>query len=96
MLELPFYDLGYAAFLLGLRRERVRAWLDGCERGGRRYPPVTRPSSTGGAEVTWGEFVELGGRCAGARAPHQVGGESALLVRHRLPPWILARGRIIV
>ena len=29
MLELPFYDLGYAAFLLGFRRERVRAWLDG-------------------------------------------------------------------
>lgn len=60
MLERPFYDLGYAAFLLGLRRERVRAWLDGCERGGRHYPPVIRPSSTGGAEVTWGEFVELG------------------------------------
>ena len=60
ILEWPIYDLGYAAFLLGLRRERVRAWLDGCERKGKRYPPVIRPSSTGSSEVTWGEFVGLG------------------------------------
>ena len=54
------YSLGYAAFLLGLHREQVRAWLDGCERGGRRYPSVIRESSTGESDVTWGEFVELG------------------------------------
>ena len=60
MLERPVYSLGYAASLLGLHWERVQAWLDGCERGGRRYPPVIRESSTGESDVTWGEFVELG------------------------------------
>ena len=60
MLERPMYSLGYAAFLLGLRRERVWEWLDGCERGGRRCPPLVRASSTGERDVTWGEFVELG------------------------------------
>ena len=60
MLERPLYSLSYAAFLLGLSRERVWAWLEGCERGGRRYPPLIRASSTGERDVTWGEFVELG------------------------------------
>ena len=60
MLERPVYSLGYAASLLGLRRERVRAWLDGYERGGRRYLPMIRESSAGESDVTWGEFVELG------------------------------------
>ena len=60
MLERTVYSLRYAASLLGLHRERVRAWLDGHERGGRRHPPVIRESSTGESDVTWGEFVELG------------------------------------
>lgn len=60
MLERPVYSLGYAAFLLGLRREQIWGWLDGCERGGRRYPPLVRTSPTGERDVTWGEFVELG------------------------------------
>ena len=60
MLERPVYSLSYAASLLGLHQERVRAWLDGYERGNRRYLPMIRESSTGESDVTWGEFVELG------------------------------------
>lgn len=60
MLERPVYSLGYAAFLLGIRQERVWEWLDGCERGGKRCPPLVRASPTGERDVTWGEFVELG------------------------------------
>ena len=60
ILERPAYGLSEAAGYLGLRRERVRAWLDGYERGGVRYPPVIRAESTGSDIVAWGEFVELG------------------------------------
>ncbi len=60
ILERPVYGLSEAAGYLGLRRERVRAWLDGYERGGITYPPVVRIESTGDDVVAWGEFVELG------------------------------------
>ena len=60
ILERPAYGLSEAAGYLGLRRERVRAWLDGYERGGITYPPVIRVESTGDDIVAWGEFVELG------------------------------------
>jgi uncharacterized protein (DUF433 family) len=60
ILDRPVYGLSEAAGLLGLRRDRVRAWLDGYERSGVRYPPVIREASTGEDVVTWGEFVELG------------------------------------
>lgn len=60
ILERPTYEVGAAAGLLGLSRDRTRAWLDGYERKGKRYLPVIRPSSTGDDVVTWGEFVELG------------------------------------
>lgn len=56
----PVYGIGEAAGLLGLRTDRVRAWLDGYERSGTSYPPVIRPDRTGDEIVTWGEFVELG------------------------------------
>lgn len=49
-----------AAGLLGLRVDRARAWLDGYESRGVRYPPVIRVEPTGDDIVTWGEFVELG------------------------------------
>lgn len=59
VLDRPVYGISEAARLLGLRPRRVRAWLDGYERAGHRYPPVVRTAA--GAElVTWGEFVELG------------------------------------
>lgn len=52
--------MGEAAGLLGLGVGRVRAWLDGYERGGTFYQPVIRPEHTGDGIVNWGEFVELG------------------------------------
>ena len=60
ILERPLYGVGEAAGLLGLGVGRVRAWLDGYERGGTFYQPVIRPEHTGDGIVTWGEFVELG------------------------------------
>lgn len=60
ILERPMYGVSEAAGLLGLRPDRARAWLDGYERSGTRYPPVIREEPTGEDLVTWGEFVELG------------------------------------
>ena len=60
ILERPVYGVTEAAGLLGLRADRTRAWLDGYERRGVRYPPVVRSDATGDDIVTWGEFVELG------------------------------------
>lgn len=60
ILERPVYGVSEAAGLLGLRPDRTRAWLDGYERSGVRYPPVIREEPTGADLVTWGEFVELG------------------------------------
>lgn len=60
ILERPVYGVTEAAGLLGLRADRTRAWLDGYERRGVRYPPVVRSEATGDDIVTWGEFVELG------------------------------------
>lgn len=60
ILERPTYGISEAASLLGLRSDRARAWLDGYEGRGVRYPPVIRWEPTGKDVVTWGEFVELG------------------------------------
>lgn len=60
VLERPVYGTSEAARLLGLRADRVRAWLDGYRRQGTDYPPVIREASTGDDIVMWGEFVELG------------------------------------
>jgi len=60
ILERPTYGISEAAKHLGIRRDRVRAWLDGYMRQGKVYPPVIRPQATGEDTVTWGEFVELG------------------------------------
>ncbi len=54
------YGVVEAAGILGLPAGRVRAWLDGYESRGKRYPPVVRAERTGEEVVTWGEFVELG------------------------------------
>ena len=54
------YGVLEAAGLLGLRSDRVRAWLDGYVREGVVYSPVIRIEHTGDDVVTWGEFVELG------------------------------------
>lgn len=60
ILERPTYSVSMAAAILGLRSDKVLAWLDGYERDGKFYPPVIRTSATGDKIVTWGEFVELG------------------------------------
>jgi uncharacterized protein (DUF433 family) len=60
LLERPVYGVAEAAGLLGLRTDRVRAWLDGYRRGGVSYPAVIRLAPTNDEIVTWGEFVELG------------------------------------
>jgi len=60
ILERPVYGLAEAAGLLGLRPDRIRAWLDGYDRLGVRYNPVVREEPTNEDIVTWGEFVELG------------------------------------
>ena len=39
ILERPEYGTTEAADLLGLRPDRTRAWLDGYEQRGVRYPP---------------------------------------------------------
>ena len=54
------YGVLEAAGLLGVRSDRVRAWLDGYVREGVKYSPVIRIEHTGDDVVTWGEFVELG------------------------------------
>lgn len=60
VLERPVYGVTEAAGYLGLRSDRVRAWLDGYDRAGVTYPPVVRHGHSGSDIVTWGEFVELG------------------------------------
>jgi uncharacterized protein (DUF433 family) len=60
VLERPLYTVAEAAYLLRLRPDKVRRWLDGYRRAGKAYDPVIRKVSTGSDEVTWGEFVELG------------------------------------
>jgi len=60
VLERPVYGVTEAAGYLGLRSDRVRAWLDGYDRAGTTYAPVVREAHTGSEVVTWGEFVELG------------------------------------
>jgi uncharacterized protein (DUF433 family) len=60
VLHWPVYGVHEAAGLLGLRPDRVRAWLDGYTRRGVRYPPLVREAHTGEDIVSWGEFVELG------------------------------------
>ena len=51
-LERPVYGIGEAADLLGLRSNRVKAWLDGTTRKGVWYEPVIRPEHTGSDIVT--------------------------------------------
>lgn len=58
VVERPVYGMAQVDRLLGTRPGTARRWIDGYERGGRRYEPVVRLTSTGNDIVTWGEFVE--------------------------------------
>jgi uncharacterized protein (DUF433 family) len=58
LLERPTYGIAEVDRLLGLKAGTARRWIDGYERGRRRYPPIVRLETTGEELVTWGEFVE--------------------------------------
>lgn len=58
LLDRPVYGLTQVDRLLGLHTGTARRWIDGYRRGGKTYPPVIRPESTGEEVATWGEFVE--------------------------------------
>jgi len=58
LLERPLYGLGQVDRLLALAGGTARRWIEGYQRGGKRYPPVIRHEPTGDEIATWGEFVE--------------------------------------
>lgn len=58
LLDHPVYGLVQVDRLLALPPGTARRWIDGYSRGGKNYPPVVRPESSGEEIVTWGEFVE--------------------------------------
>jgi uncharacterized protein (DUF433 family) len=47
-----------AARQLHMPPATLQHWLEGGERGGRRYEPVLRPETLGTNTITWGEMVE--------------------------------------
>lgn len=61
VLEREMYSEAEAARLLGVARNTLNYWLEGCERQGKTYKPIIRFEPKGGrALVTWAEFVEAG------------------------------------
>jgi uncharacterized protein (DUF433 family) len=60
VLDREMYSEAEAARLLRVPQSTLHYWLEGLERGAKRYPPVIRGGPTGGRSVTWGEFVEAG------------------------------------
>jgi uncharacterized protein (DUF433 family) len=58
LLSRPVYGLSQVDRVLGLPSGTARRWIDGYERGSKRYDPVVREQTTGDEIVTWGEFVE--------------------------------------
>jgi uncharacterized protein (DUF433 family) len=58
LLEHPVYGVAQVDRLLALPGGTAKRWIDGYERGGKKYPPVVRVEPTGDEIVTWGEFVE--------------------------------------
>lgn len=58
LLDRPLYSVPQVDRLLGLTGGTARRWIEGYERGGRRYPPLIRTETTGQELITWGEFVE--------------------------------------
>lgn len=58
ILARPTYGMAQVDWILQLKPNTARRWIDGYTRRGKRYPPIVRPESTGDELVTWGEFVE--------------------------------------
>lgn len=52
------YGIAQVDGILGLTAGTAKRWIDGYSRGGRMFPPVVRPDTTGDELVTWGEFAE--------------------------------------
>src|SRR5207249_1352248 len=60
VLDRPLYEVGKAARLLHIPRQKLRRWLEGYRHQGTFHPPVIRAEPTGSEQVTWAEFVEAG------------------------------------
>ncbi|MFG2086971.1 DUF433 domain-containing protein [Spirillospora sp. NPDC048824] len=58
LLDRPVYGMAQVDRLLRLKSGTARRWIDGYWRNSQFYEPIVRLSPTGGALVTWGEFVE--------------------------------------
>lgn len=58
LLARPVYGMAQVDWILRLHPGTARRWIDGYERGRKKYPPVVRLESTGDELVTWGEFTE--------------------------------------
>ncbi|NDL57818.1 DUF433 domain-containing protein [Phytoactinopolyspora mesophila] len=58
VLDRPVMAAREAARQLRMPPSTLVHWLEGGERGGRRYEPVLREEPTGSATITWGEMVE--------------------------------------
>lgn len=59
LLDRPVYGMQQVDRLLALTTGTAGRWIDGYERGGKKYQPVVREQPTGADLVTWGEFVEV-------------------------------------
>ena len=92
-LEVPVMAPSEASRQLGIPASTLKHWLDGHHVGSRFYPPVLRPESSPGADVTWGEMVEAdylrayrskAYRCNGcARSSRTAGNASTCAIRSR-------------
>jgi hypothetical protein len=58
VLDRELYSTADAARLLDVTPSTLAWWLEGGERGGRKYPSVLRADPRPGSLVTWAEFVE--------------------------------------
>jgi len=58
LLDRILYSIPQVDRVLGLTGGTARRWIEGYERGGRRYPPLIRTEVSGEELITWGEFVE--------------------------------------
>jgi uncharacterized protein (DUF433 family)/transposase len=58
LLARDVYSMAQVDELLGLTAGTARRWIDGYERGGRHYEPVSRETTTEREIATWGELVE--------------------------------------
>lgn len=58
MLDREVYLYAEVDRIVGLRSGTARRWINGYQRGGRRYEPILRVTARDTEWATWGEFVE--------------------------------------